>query len=131
MKITGLALIASALFGAQAMASEGLTIHCAFKDQPLFGVYVNAGPFEGFFGREAPAEVTVAGPRLHLPYTTTLHKTPIQTRTIVGVGYEAQLGENSSIKLRHIRWAPEGWAQEICFTGVYIHDGQETALVCE
>lgn len=131
MKAKLLTLAAATLLNGHAKTNEDVTINCNYKQQPLFGIFIKSGPFEGVFNKTVTADVTIGGPRLYLPYSTTLHKTPIRTRTIIGVGYYAELGENSSIRLTDIHWVPEGWAQEVGFTGVYIHDGHETALVCE
>ncbi|MNK93737.1 hypothetical protein D3C87_1139120 [compost metagenome] len=131
MKTTLLTLLASTLLSGQAMANQELTIHCHYKDWSIFGVSIQTALFE----KTAPADITISGPRLHLSYLTTIQKTAIQTRTIVGVAYYAEFGEHSSISLTHIQWAPEDWAQKAGFTGVYKYQSQgqdhEIALVCE
>jgi hypothetical protein len=132
MKTILLTLLASTLISGQAMANEELTIHCHSKDSPSFEVWITAGSFEGSFSsKTAPADVTISGPRLHLPYSTTLQKYSIQTRTVLGIGFYAQLNQSSSINLQNITWAPEGWEKQLGFHGTYTYGDHEIALVCK
>jgi hypothetical protein len=131
MKTLFIALATMTLLTSHAMANEMLTIQCYFKDQPLFGIYIEAGPFNGYIDDLAPAQITIGGPRLHLPYSATLNRTTINTRITAGTSYYAKLDQNSSISLKDIGWVNPGTPSNASFTGVYAHKAGKTALVCK
>lgn len=118
-------------------AKADTKILCQFQSTVTFGVVIDAGDFtpaeDGYSYKEkAPAEVSFTGPRVS-PYTisATLMKDAIMTRVYVGSSYFIDLGNQNSISLEDITYAPEGFEHGIGFKGVYTSKGQNTKLNCK